>query len=79
MKTLKEVLSEMTFLKLTPFAKKIGINPSSMRRYACGTRNPSPERDKYIRLKLIELGQELSKVRIHGSNHRKISDRTSRT
>ena len=61
---LTAVFSEKSYLNLSDFAQKLGINRSLMAQYAAGTKYPSPERALAIEEAIHELGRELLKLQI---------------
>lgn len=49
-------------ISITPLAKRIGINPSLMRQYVSGNRNPSQKRLEEIESAIHDFAHELSTV-----------------
>jgi hypothetical protein len=54
------LFSEFNMINISGFAKSIGINPSLMRRYACGETFASENQLKRIETGVRTLGQRLS-------------------
>ena len=54
------LFSEFNMINISGFAKSIGINPSLMRRYACGETFASENQLKRIETGVRTLGQKLS-------------------
>ena len=61
---LTALFSEKSYLNLSNFAQKLGINRSLMAQYAAGTKYPSTERARAIEQAIHELGRELLKLQI---------------
>lgn len=55
------------FLKISNVAEHAGMNPSLLRQYVSGAKNPSEEQAKKIERTLHKLAQELQKVTIVAS------------
>jgi hypothetical protein len=58
------LFEDKKFLNATEVAKKARINPSLMRQYVSGIKNPSFERAKKIEDAIHEIGKELLNVKI---------------
>jgi DNA-binding transcriptional regulator YdaS (Cro superfamily) len=52
------------FLNISAFAKKAGINPSLLRQYASGTKQPSAQQVERIKTAILTIAEELEKVRL---------------
>ena len=52
-------------IKITTFARKIGMNESLLRKYKVGIVKPSSKQLKRIEAGIHELGQELMKVKMY--------------
>ncbi len=59
---LSNILKE---IKITTFARKIGMNESLLRKYKAGIANPSTKQLKRIESGVHELGHELMKVKMY--------------
>lgn len=58
---IKELFGNMPYINVTGFAKEIDINPSLMRRYACGQSTPSEIQKKRIIKGLSEISDKINK------------------
>lgn len=61
---LTSVFQENEFLNISAIASRAGINPTLMRQYASGNKQPSPEKVKQIEGVLHGLANSLSMVRL---------------
>lgn len=52
------------YLNITSVAKLAGINPSLMRQYASGVKNPSTERLKAIQTAVHSIGEDLRRIKL---------------
>jgi transcriptional regulator with XRE-family HTH domain len=52
------------YLNISSVAKLAGINPSLMRQYASGVKNPSTERLKAIQTAVHSIGEELRRIKL---------------
>lgn len=57
--TIKEFFEKFSWIKKNALAREIGISPSLMRQYACGTSKPSKKRVALIESELKRLTEEL--------------------
>lgn len=53
---------EFNFLKQSSIAAEAGINPSALRQFASGVRNPSEEQVKKIEAAVRLLGKRMEKI-----------------
>lgn len=55
---------QFSFLKVSKIAEKAGLNPSLVRHYSAGTKNPSTEQVKRIEAAIHSLAEELLHVQL---------------
>jgi hypothetical protein len=73
------LFEDKKFLNASEVAKKAKINPSLMRQYVSGHKNPSLERAKQIENAIHEIGKELQTVRIIPKSIKEIAEKKSAT
>lgn len=62
---LTSFFEQYSFINITDFAKKAGINPTLMRQYVSGNKYPSQERVREIEMAAKEIGRQLMKIKLH--------------
>jgi hypothetical protein len=66
---LTSFFEEFSFLNISDIGKRASINSTLMRQYAAGIKFPSLERVKSIEAAIRSIGKELSRIKLHKSQH----------
>ena len=65
--TLEKFFKKFPSISIQSIAERTGINPSLMRQYAVGIKNPSLERLEIIEKAIHDIGKEMADVKIISS------------
>jgi len=68
---ISSLFEHKSFLNITAIANEAGINPTLMRQYVSGAKNPSSDRVKKIEEVIQRLGSQLRDIRLSSSAGKK--------
>jgi len=61
---ISSLFEHKAFLNISAIAQEAGINPTLMRQYAAGVKNPSSDRVKKIEEVIKQIGKQLGDIRL---------------